>query len=190
MGHSQAEKAETHERIVAIAARRFREAGLDSISIADVMTEAGLTHGGFYKHFGSRDELVAEALSHALAQPSRERQTASPTLQAVVRDYLSKAHRDAPGTGCAVSALVGDVARAEGAPKELFAARVQRDLDRLARLVGDSDAGATRAHAHAIVTLSAMVGALGLSRAVSDEHLSDEILKVVRAYLAEAFPAR
>lgn len=94
MGHSQAEKAATHQRIVDVAARRFRELGLDGIGVADVMKEAGMTVGGFYKHFESRDELVTEALEVAFKSLDVWEARAENLAQAV-RDYLSEAHRDA-----------------------------------------------------------------------------------------------
>lgn len=100
MGHSQAEKAATHQRIVDVAARRFRELGLDGIGVADVMKEAGMTVGGFYKHFESRDELVTEALEVAFKSLDIWEARAENLAQAV-RDYLSEAHRDARPRLCA-----------------------------------------------------------------------------------------
>src|SRR5258708_35125247 len=108
MGHSRRDKQTTHERIVRVAAKRFRERGLDGIGVADVMKEAGMTVGGFYKHFESRDELVTEALSAAFTSLDAWEARAENLAQAV-RDYLSEAHRDAPGKGCALGALLGDV---------------------------------------------------------------------------------
>jgi TetR/AcrR family transcriptional repressor of nem operon len=188
MGHSQADKKEGHDRIVGIAARRFREGGLDRLSIADLMHEAGLTHGGFYKHFESRDDLVLQALDVAFRQGSsrdagrsRKTKSAGPTLASVVEDYLSKSHRDSPGTGCAVGALISDVGRAGRGAKELYTDQVRRNLDSIAALVGDPADAADRSRA--IVILSALTGAIGLSRAVADERLSNDILQTVRDFL-------
>src|SRR3954454_1011369 len=104
MGHSQEEKAKNHQRMVDIAARRIRESGTDGPGVAEIMSEAGLTHGGFYKHFGSRDRRVAEAVEAAIVQgrDSLEAQVegAEDPLAAFVDTYLSTAHRDDPGTGC------------------------------------------------------------------------------------------
>src|SRR3979490_2681955 len=116
MGHSRAEKDKTHKRIVKIASRRFREEGLAGVGIADLMKEAGLTVGGFYKHFDSRDDLVAEAVGSALGAWKRAGDAAASggppvTYESLVDDYLSEAHRDQPGTGCPVVALAGDIAR-------------------------------------------------------------------------------
>src|SRR5260221_369040 len=107
MRHSKAEKAKTHKRIVAIASKRFREEGLAGIGIADLMKEAGLTVGGFYKHFKSRDELVAEAVGSALelwkCQVNAAASGGPPvTYEALVDDYLSQAQRGHPGLGCSV----------------------------------------------------------------------------------------
>src|ERR1700752_412029 len=116
MRHSKAEKAKTHRRIVTIASKRFREKGLAGIGIADLMQEAGLTVGGFYKHFKSRDDLVAEAVGAALGSWKRRADAAASggpplTYEELVDDYLSEAHRDDLGTGCPVGALAGDIAR-------------------------------------------------------------------------------
>ncbi|MGC1304137.1 MAG: TetR/AcrR family transcriptional regulator, partial [Caulobacteraceae bacterium] len=103
MGHSQVEKAKTHDRIVAIAARRFREAGLDGLSIGDLMKEAGLTHGGFYKHFASREDLVVQAVTAALVSGSEigkdGRAKAPPSYLDLIAYYLSERHRQDTGGG-------------------------------------------------------------------------------------------
>ncbi len=190
MGHSQADKARTHARIVAIAARRFREAGLDGMSIADLMKEAGLTHGGFYKHFDSREDLVQQALAAALqsnASPeSSGMPQGEPSYAGVIDAYLSPRHRDGVGSGCAVAALVSDVGRAGAATKALLTRQIQRNFEDMRRLAGASDDAAGRARA--IVAFSAMAGALGLARAVEDEALSAEILATVRAFLIDDLP--
>src|ERR1700760_3435377 len=111
MGYSQAEKAESHQRIVDVAARRFRELGLEGISVADIMKEAGMTVGGFYKHFASRDELVVEAMAAACQQMEDSALTRQPSLKKSIQTYLSEAHRDEITNGCPISALVNDMAR-------------------------------------------------------------------------------
>src|SRR5438477_11799904 len=115
MGHSKAQKTRTHKRIVSIASKRFREKGLAGFGIADLMKGAGLTVGGFYKHFDSRDDLVAEALRAAFGPWKKQSLAAeaggSPlTYENLVDSYLSEAHRDHPGTGCPPSALACDTA--------------------------------------------------------------------------------
>src|ERR1700690_296569 len=100
MGYSKSEKAETHPRIVSVAAKRFRELGLEGIGVADVMKEAGVTVGGFYKHFHSRDELVVEALATAFLDLDHWEEHTEDITKAL-ENYLSEEHRDAPGAGCA-----------------------------------------------------------------------------------------
>src|SRR4029077_10644140 len=118
MGYSKAQKARTHKRIVAIAAKRFREKGLAGFGIAELMKEAGLTVGGFYKHFDSRDDLVAEAVSSAFGNWKRRVEAAhsgghSVSYAKLIDDYLSEAHRNNPGTGCGFSALAPEIARTD-----------------------------------------------------------------------------
>ena len=185
MRHSKAEKAKTHERIVAIASKRFREEGLAGIGIADLMKDAGLTVGGFYKHFNSRDALVAEAVGSALELWKRQVDAAASgglpvTYESLVDEYLSEAHRNHPGTGCAVSALAGDLARADRRTRALVSRKVRDNIELLASLIRNTnktDSGSTRAQA--VLTYCALVGAIGMARAVSDEELSREILKTV-----------
>jgi TetR/AcrR family transcriptional repressor of nem operon len=112
MGHSRRDKQTTHDRIVRVAAKRFRERGLEGIGVADVMKEAGVTVGGFYKHFGSRDELVVEALATAFKDLDVWEEH-TPDIAQLLQNYLTEGHRDAPGTGCAMGALLGDVTRGE-----------------------------------------------------------------------------
>jgi len=181
MGHSQEEKAKTHQRIVDVAARRIRESGTDGPGVAEIMSEAGLTHGGFYKHFDSRDDLVAEAVDAAIEQGvegTREATAdAEDPLAAFVDWYLSTDHREDPGTGCSVVALGADVARADDRVRAAYRGQVERYIANMEGLLdGDED---TRRRA--IAAVASMVGAMLISRAVDDESLSDEILREVRA---------
>lgn len=183
MGHSQEEKAKNHQRIVEIAARRIRESGTDGPGVAEIMSEAGLTHGGFYKHFGSRDDLVAEAVDAAIEQGranlARRVEGAEDPLAAFVDGYLSTAHRDDPGTGCTVVALGADAARSDDRVRAAYRAQVEHYIADMEALLGDPGDEETRRRAIAAVT--SMVGAMLISRAVDDEALSDEILREVRA---------
>lgn len=181
MGHSQASKQSTHERIVAIAAERFCELGLDGLSIANLMKEAGLTHGGFYKHFESRDQLVAEAMDAALKR-SESRPRAN--FNTLVSDYLSPEHRDGVGTGCAVGALVSDIGRVEGEARELYTNKLRANFRGIAHLLGGVEGEKRK---QAVVAFSAMVGALGLARACADEEMSREILATVQEFLTASF---
>ena len=182
MGYSKAQKARTHKRIVAIASKRFREKGLAGFGIAELMKEAGLTVGGFYKHFDSRDALVAEAVSSAFGDWQRRLDSAASggppvSYTKLIDDYLSDAHRKNPGTGCAFSALAPEIARSDKRTRALTTEQVRDDLDLVAGLLPGKDNRAARSRA--ILIFSALVGAMSLARAVSDESLSREILKTV-----------
>ena len=182
MGYSQAQKEKTHQRIVAIASKRFREKGLAGLGIAELMEEAGLTVGGFYKHFASRDELVAEALGDAFGVWQRQKEAAESgghlfSFASLVDDYLSDVHRKNPGAGCAFSALAPEIARSDKRTRALTAEQVRRDLELIVGLLPSKDKRAARSRA--ILTFSALVGAMSLARAVSNDPLSREILKTV-----------
>jgi len=194
MRHSKAEKAKTHKRIVAIASKRFREEGLAGIGIADLMKEAGLTVGGFYKHFKSRDELVAEAIGSALGFWKGQVHAAASggppvTYGSLIDDYLSQAHRNHPGTGCPVSALAGDIARSDKRTRAVVTRQIRDNIALLATLIHDTDQNdpggkdKSTARAQAVLSYCALVGAIGVARAVSDEQLSREILRTVALLL-------
>ena len=191
MGHSKTEKDRTHKRIVVIASKRFRESGLAGIGIADLMKEAGLTVGGFYKHFNSRDDLVAEAVGSAFGTWKRQLDAAAtdgPPLSSgkLIDDYLNEVHRDNPGSGCAFSALAPEIARTGKRTRSLATEQIRNDIDLLAGLLGGSDGkGKAAARSKAILVFSALVGAMVLARAVTDDPLSREILKRVAAALKQ-----
>ena len=180
MGYSKRDKAQTHTRIVSVAAKRFRERGLEGIGVADVMKEAGVTVGGFYKHFDSRDELVVEALAMAFQDLDRWEEHTD-TLTKLLESYLCEEHRDAPGTGCALGALLGDMSRASRSAKAVYTARLKRSLAYSTGLVPPN--GTSDRRARAILMISAMLGAINLSRAVSDRNLSRKILQRTRDQL-------
>jgi TetR/AcrR family transcriptional regulator, transcriptional repressor for nem operon len=198
MGHSQASKVRSHERILRIAARMFRQQGLEGVSIANLMQKAGLTHGGFYKHFTSRDDLLTQALKIALAEADEPEkyvkylapmETGEMTFDMFVRAYLGKIHRDDPGSACAVGTLVSDVGRAGKDVKDLYTARVKTNLEGLIALM--SGARGKRDKSAALVVFSALVGAFALARAISDRTLSDDLLKAAKDFvLSEFSPAR
>jgi TetR/AcrR family transcriptional regulator, transcriptional repressor for nem operon len=184
MGHSREDKTRSHERIVEIAAARIRESGTSTPGVAEIMQAAGLTHGGFYKHFGSRDELIAEAVDrtfadseHAVAAVTMD---ADDPLAAFVDWYVSAEHRDNPGSGCGVVTLGSDVARAQDRVRSAYTDQVKRYLARLQDLLADEDSDTRR---QATVMLSTLVGAVLVTRAVDDPALSDEIMRDVRAAL-------
>jgi TetR/AcrR family transcriptional repressor of nem operon len=149
------------------------------------MKEAGVTVGGFYKHFDSRDELVVEALATAFQDLDRWEEHTD-TLTKLLENYLSEGHRDAPGTGCALGALLGDMSRASRSAKAVYTARLKRSLAYSTGLVppnGTPPNGISDRRARAILMISAMLGAINLSRAVSDTNLSREILLRTRDQL-------
>ena len=188
MGHSQTDKAETHKRIVKIAAKRLRENGLAGVGIAELMKEAGLTVGGFYKHFDSRDDLVIEALGSAFGGWKRRIDTAASggtplSYESLIDDYLNEAHRDNPGTGCAFGALAGEIARGDKRTRALASEQIRNDIQLLAGLLRSKDKRTARSKA--ILTVSALVGAVSLARAVSDDALSLAILETVAKLLKD-----
>ena len=189
MGYSRAEKEKTHKRIVAIAAKRFRENGLDGVGIADLMKEAGLTVGGFYKHFKSREALVAEAVGSSLGTWERQVDAAASggppvTFASLIDEYLSETHRKHPGTGCPVAALTGDISRSDKRTRALVTENIRDNIQLLERLIRDTDPKNTgSARPQAVLAYCALVGALGVARAVSDKQLSREILKTVGGLL-------
>ena len=182
MGHSRAEKVESRERILDAAARQIRLGGLESVSIAEFMKAANLTHGGFYGHFPSRSALIAAALERALergeaafiaAQPA----TGGATVKSIVNRYLSPAHRDNTGEGCAIAALAGDVGRAEdNEVRDRMAQHLERNFENTAKAMG----GGPKAGQAAVAAWCGMVGAMALSRVFSGTDRSDEILRLAR----------
>ncbi len=187
--HSQQEKARSHDRIVDIAAARIREAGTMAPSVAEIMQAAGLTHGGFYKHFDSRDDLIAEAVKRTFADSQEATATvidgAEDPLAAFVDWYVSAEHRDDPGSGCSVVALGGEVARGDTRVRAAYTDQVKRYLAQLEQLLGGDASGAAdpETRRRARVMLSTLVGAVLVARAVDDPALSDEIIGDVRAAL-------
>jgi TetR/AcrR family transcriptional repressor of nem operon len=180
VGHSQAAGAASRERVLQVTARRIREEGLTRPGVADLTKEAGLTHGGFYKHFTSRDDLITQAAALALEEGSAKMGRAARTNEqeprtGLIDSYLAKQHRDAPGTGCALVTLGAAAGRGDQGLKEAYERQVRTYLDLIAGL----DGGSEEARAEAMLTLSALVGAMLMARAVADPALSDELLTTV-----------
>jgi TetR/AcrR family transcriptional regulator, transcriptional repressor for nem operon len=179
MRRSREEKAKSRERIVEVAAARIREAGTEAPGVAEIMRDAGMTHGGFYKHFESRDELVAAALEQATAEGdayvNELTAGAEDPLTAFVEWYVSAEHVADPAAGCAVAALGADVGRGGERLQALYRAQVERYLERLERLLGSRQ--------RATVALATLVGAITVARAVGEPVLAGEILGDVRAAL-------
>jgi TetR/AcrR family transcriptional repressor of nem operon len=182
MRKSREEAAETRKRIVRAAAREFREKGIVATGLADLMKAAGLTHGGFYKHFASKDQLVAEATVAAL-DGILEELAAHPTVNSAVAAYLSTRHRDNPASGCPLAALGGELARSDKKARAAATAGFVRLVDILAGKA--RTAGARR---RALVAAATMIGAVTMSRVVSDSKLSAEILGAAKKNLAADEP--
>ncbi len=166
------------ERILSEAGRLFRERGFENVGVAEVMRAAGMTHGGFYGHFASKDDLVVQTLTQLFAP----RDAASdPAMTDFLDVYLSPKHRDSPGTGCPTAALSVDAARQTEAARRSLSAGIEAQIARMAARLGDEAGDHNRVAATGI--WAAMVGALVLARA-ADAPLSDRILADAKAWIA------
>jgi TetR/AcrR family transcriptional repressor of nem operon len=171
--------AENREKIIAVAGKLFREKGFDGIGVADLMQAAGLTHGGFYGHFKSKDDLAAQACRRAFARSAEswaavvENASGDP-LASICRQYVSERHRDAPGKGCLFAALAPDAARQSRPVRQAFTDGLETLTALLAKLAPGRSAAAKRKKA--LATIAEMVGAIVLARVVDDPALSKEIL--------------
>jgi TetR/AcrR family transcriptional regulator, transcriptional repressor for nem operon len=184
MRYSKEHKQETHARIVKKASVRLREKGAHGIGVADLMKEAGLTHGGFYAHFDSREALVIEAFNYAMDRANeRWRKVAAETppdkrLTTIIERYLTPIHRDDPGHGCAVPALAAEIARENPKTRRAFAVRLEQMIDMMADQIPDVPRKTARKQAMA--TLATMMGTIVLSRIAGSGEFSDEILSAGR----------
>jgi TetR/AcrR family transcriptional repressor of nem operon len=182
--------AEHREQIIAAAARRFREYGINGISVADIMKEVGLTHGGFYGHFSSKEELVALAARHAMNETLVKWQkvvdeASGDRLQALTAFYLSPHHR--PDKGCLMASIGSEIARQPETVKEAVTVGQRQVLEFLSAIAP----GKTKAQRrqHAIAALAAMVGGMILARGTSDPELRQEFLDTAAAFLPSSGPA-
>ena len=186
---SRQKAAESRERIIDAAGVLFREKGFDGIGVADIMKAAELTHGGFYGHFASKDDLVAQASQRAMARAAMNwtNVTASAPKNpyaALLEHYLSPRHRDDPGHGCAFAALSGEAARCGNPVRSAFARGLEPLIEIIAKAVpGRSKSGRRR---KAVAAVAELVGALMLARAVDDPALSNEILDAAKQELLAA----
>ena len=176
---TQSRKEVTHERIVSAAARATRRSGYDGTGVADIMKEVGLTHGGFYAHFASREAMLAEAADLAGAEsvatlarvaaaaPAKE------ALRSMIRSYLSKEHADEVETGCPMAALGSEMPRQAPKVRRAATRRIKETIDVVARHLPDD--GSRSGYEQALVTVATMVGAVVLARAVDDPKLSEAL---------------
>lgn len=184
---SREQMAENRERILDTAATLFRERGFDGVGVADVMKAVGLTHGGFYGHFASKEDLAAQALGRAFVHSGQWAAEAKATgpeapLEAIVERYLSPSHRDDPGHGCPVAALGCEIARQGSASRLAATEGVRAAIKGLSAITPGATADERRESA--IAGYATLVGALVLARMVEDGALSDEILAAAKAALA------
>ena len=185
MRYSESHKAETRDRILKSASSRFREEGIDGASLPDVMKDAGLTVGGFYRHFESKEDLFAAAMDQSLKDTlaifgsGDDSLEGSDWAQAVARVYLSMGHRANQSGGCPMPALAGDIARAD----ESLRTRTQSNLAILAEAVAERLDGKDASDAWAF--LATLVGGLALSRMVEDDDLARSILHACRDAASE-----
>jgi TetR/AcrR family transcriptional repressor of nem operon len=183
MRRSREDAAETRRRIVETASRLFRLRGITAVSVADIMDALGLTVGGFYRHFESKEALVAEAIDAASTEmvsryaKTGEGPAGAPSATSLVDSYLSKAHLEHAERGCPVAALCSEVAHGSVTTKEAFTHSVERLVEIAAALAPDETKAARDRRLHAVASL---VGAVVLARATSDEALAGDLLRAVR----------
>jgi len=182
-----AAKEATHERIVSVAARAIRRSGYDGTGVADIMKDAGLTHGAFYSHFASREAMLAEAAGRACAESAAAAADVvagvppKRALASMLSAYLSREHVEHAEIGCPLAALGSETPRQAPEVRRVVTRHIKEMIDLLARQ--SPDWGQPGAHERALVTLSTMVGALLLARAVDEPGLSDGLRKAALKHL-------
>jgi TetR/AcrR family transcriptional repressor of nem operon len=187
MKKSKVETAETRRRIVDVAAREFRARGIQATGVADIMSEAGLSHGGFYRHFDSKDHLVAEACEAGITAMIGKLEIAAGELigkegfKAIVEAYVSAAHRDSPGRDCPFASMGSELARTDEATRAAASRGFDELVDVVAKRIGHHHRDAARSEA--VFALSAMIGAVTMARIIGSGEASDAILHDVRRHL-------
>lgn len=194
MRKSRIETAETRQRIIDVAARKFRLNGISATGLSDVMSEAGLTHGGFYRHFKSKDQLVAEACSAAIEDIVARLEDAASTsddkdgFRAIVERYVSPLHRDDETGGCPLAGMGSELAHGDEntriAASQGFCELVERVAKRLDDRPSDSTDSTDSTQSKAVFAVAAMIGALTMSRILTDNDASTLVLQHVREHLA------
>ncbi|MGA0564412.1 TetR/AcrR family transcriptional regulator [Ancylobacter sp. VNQ12] len=174
---SREQMTQNRQRILEVASRLFRDKGFDAVSVAEVMKAAGLTHGGFYGHFSSKDDLVAQTLAHVLAADAGGDGEISAYLDA----YLSPRHRDNPAAGCPTAGLAAAIRHQSPAARGAMTEGLHSQIARIEKALRELDPAIRRRAA--IGSWAAMVGAVTLARAIDDPALSDEILEQTRVWI-------
>jgi TetR/AcrR family transcriptional repressor of nem operon len=177
MGHSKIEKAASHERIVTVAARQFAERGFDGAALAELMAEAGLTHGGFYKHFASRDQLLMEATARAFENSKahlalRMSEATNQDLSAFLNAYLTSSHRDDMANGCPVASLTIDASRAPAA-NQVFQDRFRAYAEWVGKMLSGPEQTKT---VRGAAVICAAAGGIAVARALGKGELSSAVL--------------
>ncbi|RYY76822.1 MAG: TetR/AcrR family transcriptional regulator [Gammaproteobacteria bacterium] len=190
---SREQSAENREKILSLAASMYREKGFDGIGIADLMKAAGLTHGGFYGHFSSKEDLMSQACTRAvdelLAAGEVRRSAEADPFRAFIEYYLSLDHRNNPGSGCLMAALGADAARQSPSVRHAFTENAKRLVQGMTGLLKNRNTSSTPRHESkeiyekSLVTLATLVGAQVIARAVDDEKLSKDVLKKVEEFI-------
>jgi TetR/AcrR family transcriptional repressor of nem operon len=176
---SREQMAENRRRILDVASRLFRDKGFDAVSVAEVMKAAGLTHGGFYGHFNSKDDLVAQTLIHALAADT----VGGGDFRAYVSSYLSPRHRDNAAGGCPTAGLAAAIRHQTPAARSVMTEGLRAQIARIEMALPEQEQEPAVQRRTAIGSWAAMVGAVILARAIDDPGLSDEILEQTRAWI-------
>jgi len=177
MRYGKDHKEATRQRIVQAAGRRFKHDGIDGAGVAAVMSDAGLTNGAFYGHFTSKEDLVANVLADQLRAQRHSFDAQAPGgagLEAFIRSYLSPQHRDQCADGCPSAALLDEIARRPAATRQVFTDELMGVIDDIASRLGLTDAEAARTDA--LTVFGMMIGTLQLARALTNRHLSDQLL--------------
>jgi len=178
---SKEQAAENRERILRVASRLMRERGISGVGV-DALTEAaGMTHGGLYSQFGSKERLVGEAVAYAIAAKEQEVPKVF-ALRDYVSEYLSAVHRDAPGSGCPLAALCCEMPRQSRAVRKRFTAGLRGMVGQLSDRMS-SEKKQRQRDEEALATVASLIGAVVLARAVSDHKLSDDILRATKKRL-------
>lgn len=176
--YAKEHKLETKRRIVETAGRRLKRDGIDGSGVATLMADAGLTNGAFYAHFGSKEDLVATAVTDQLSGQREQLAAVTPGragVEQIVRSYLSPEHRDNPGEGCPSAALLDEIVRCAESTKQAYTEGVLGIIDDMAARLAPEDPMSARTTTLSVYAM--MVGTMQLSRAVTDRRLADELLE-------------
>lgn len=175
------------QRILTEAGRLFREKGFDAVGVAEVMNAAGLTHGGFYGHFSSKDDLIAQTVGH-MFEPTDSKQAEGADLAAFMDAYLSPRHRQGVAAGCPTAALVADIRRQGPEARNALTSGVRAQIERIGAAISDKPSPETRRDATG--AWATMVGAVIMARTIDDDALADQILQDARDWISSRFENR